>query len=827
MKNKQRLPLQYMSCSSAEHSVFALKRIVSSAFSLLVAYSLLGIIGGSLQLWQEGGLRLVSGKSWCCAFVLSLLIWTAVHAVPWLFRLLRRQVPIGLSRLYPLELQPGAFLLGFIVLSASDFYSRRFGFFPSSSLRILALYLGLILSLFAVLLGKSARGKSTISLFFSPWTLVFFQAALAAVFIEYTDGRFPYSDDHPSFVYRLHLLTQHFPHIPFYNTDWNAGYIAREFFATGSLNVFFAGLPFMHWFADLTDFNRTAVYSCLIAFLFIGVVPWCVYAGSRIFRLSIEQSVAAAMFALGPSTGYFEWLLRYGTAAFVFSAGLVVLVLALAYRLALAEEPVKWRQVLALLAASSLCILWSLAVLAFIPLVFLSLCQWRSTFARARLPKIAAFLLLFLILNGPWMITFVQEAHVLTYVSAGSMHAAKKGVIKETAGGSAAAPAAEAQKLPSVPVLASAEQSPSFLDQIKKKTSTGKKKFRELLLKMNPLLLMFFLPGLFALPRGKIRTALGSTIFWLLFLAALGDQFKPQLELKRMVIPAGFLMSVLAGPALLALLKRWETTQSAAADFFFRERLAPAIGQIVLFGAIFISPLAAGTVYLNRSWEKYVLSSPIVKDLSQAIKQHGGEGRTFFAGFVLHELGATWWGSQDGGHISLLAASTGKPLYASDFYHRYWQESDPIPLQYLVRDTEGIEEFLDLINATAVVTLTKPWAEYCSSLPRYKEVFHEDRWRMFVREVGHPSFVYRGRARVAEEKNGLRIWPESEEVVVKYRYFPKLAADIADGVELFPVPVFNQEASPGAVTEVSFIGLKVKPELIAEGRSVLISYHAW
>jgi tetratricopeptide (TPR) repeat protein len=60
-------------------------------------------------------------------------------------------------------------------------------------------------------------------------------------------GGLLFSDDHPSFFYRLSQLHDFFPHIPFYNPMWNGGVEAREFFPSGSLGIYLLFAPLLHF----------------------------------------------------------------------------------------------------------------------------------------------------------------------------------------------------------------------------------------------------------------------------------------------------------------------------------------------------------------------------------------------------------------------------------------------------------------------------------------------------------------------------------------------------------------------------------------------------
>jgi len=159
--------------------------------------------------------------------------------VLWTFFVVYSKVSRG--HLSPVKLHLPLFLFGLLLVLISDLVSRRFGFFQGLGVRAEVFYFGLPLLLLTLFYSKN--GSVFHKKFLSVWLLLFMQAVLTVVFVSYADGRLLFSDDHPSFLYRLHLLAEHFPFIPFYNTDWNAGYSAREFFPSGSLFCNFSSWP--------------------------------------------------------------------------------------------------------------------------------------------------------------------------------------------------------------------------------------------------------------------------------------------------------------------------------------------------------------------------------------------------------------------------------------------------------------------------------------------------------------------------------------------------------------------------------------------------------
>ncbi|MCB0359235.1 MAG: hypothetical protein KDD44_06355, partial [Bdellovibrionales bacterium] len=256
---------------------------------------------------------------------------------------------------------------------------------------------------------------------------------------------------------------------------------------------------------------------------------------------------------------------------------------------------------------------------------------------------------------------------------------------------------------------------------------------------------------------------------------------------------------------------------------------------IVLFGSLLFGTLSAGVVttvfaagsyWADRDVDLYGFAPPEFLGLSRAIDEYGGPGRTFFFGFILQELGAKNYATQDGGHIAPLAELSGHELYASDFYHSRWSTVDPIPLAYRQRGRAGVEEFLDLINVTSVVTFKREWLEYCQADPRYQEVYRGGRFRLFTRDFPESTYFYEGRGLRRRAKDGFSVVPETPTVVLKYRYHPRLTTNYPDQVELFPVFAFDEETGGGATHRVEFVGIRVPPPFIQEGREIHVGFFA-
>ncbi len=618
---------------------------------------------------------------------------------------------------------------------------------------------------------------------FWPLLLLGVQLSLSFLFLRELGGGMIFSDDHPSFLYRFHLLHRAFPFIPLYNTDWNAGLITRELFSSGAQLLWYLGFPFVQLLGRLETPEQATRYSLLIPYLFLILLPWSSYFAARLFDQSRCTAAVSALFTLLPTTMFSEWVLGFGTIAFSSAMALVPLVVALALRVIYRPELSSLRHRLALVAALWICLCWPLSFICFIPVGVALLFQLPGLLRSRMLWQSIWPFLLVALLHLPNAVTLLHGGKVTALLARDS--------------------------------LPGAHQTVSAADrEVRSDISLARMAQR-----INPVLIIFSLPGLLALR--SCRRTLGATAVWLIAVSIVGIHFKPQLELPRLVIPAAFLLCM---PAALGVLQLFHAAVARLqhADAQPAAKVCAALLVSLAIVSILSAPAAAATAYTNRSSYRFVAAPPLLGNLTRAVREHGGTGRTFISSFILHDFGAADYRSQDGGHVALLPALSGKPFYASHFYHMYWNTVDPIPRSFRDRGRDGIEEFLDLINATAVISFRREWAQYFQKNPRYREVFNEGRFRLFTREPAAGGYFLEGTGEVRQTPTGFQVLPASEVTVLKFRYHPLLEAVGAEGAKIEPSFVFDEEVGSRESAPVSYIRLTVPPALVAAKQPIEI-----
>jgi len=301
---------------------------------------------------------------------------------------------------------------------------------------------------------------------------------------------------------------------------------------------------------------------------------------------------------------------------------------------------------------------------------------------------------------------------------------------------------------------------------------------------INPLLLFLTIPGLFLLAKDTRYFYL--IIFsWLLILGSVLVPLKPQFEFDRMLILLAICSAI---PASLAIEKIFQSIPVSGVRTY--DFLLPSFVGGLLVASIF----STSSVLLNRSVEQFHFAGTEVKGLANAISTHGGEGRTLFSGFVLHDLSH--------GHLAPLADMTDKPMLASSYIHDLWMYKQIFPKYYFDRSDVGIYEYLDLFNVSAVLAHEPLWIRYFSErINDFKHVWSGGGFHFFKRLKSPNNYFLEGEGEIISQgSNGLMLKVFGNEAVIKFRYSLKLRSSACR--------IYEKKISK----EVSFVGLKNCPE---------------
>jgi hypothetical protein len=700
-----------------------------------VATGVFALLFGEVGFWKEST---TAGLSERGAIVVTLLALAVALA-------------IGGRRLPSLKLS--AFLLAIIAWFLSDALTRQYSWFY----------------------GLPIRGEILLCGAFGLWLLVrapqrvlvgvaVVAALLPAIaFLSHLGSRLMISDDHASFYYRLLMLREQLPFVPFYNTDWNGGFDARDFFATGALNVFpiFVGLSAI--FSDDLAYNLTATWTAYL------LPPICMFFAAILVTRSRVTAAFAAILVGGASLLWARWSLVYGTLGFCTSTALFPLVTALTWRAL--HEPDFLRgagRVIGFAALWTLFLLWPGSMFMVAPIVIYGL--WHLKGALSSRGLIAAAVLI-LVVNLPWMLLFSKVSQVGSFVT----------VTKVTDGTASAQIQAKKEALGARGV----RREISIEDSLRA--------VRENAGSANPLVLLLALPGLLMLSRPQQRL-FALTIGYLVVAGAVIAPLKPHLELERLLLVAVLACVIPAAHVCSRMTdKLGEHFRREASSF---RKVTATLLFIVPIGMIFASPFVAASVASNRSILKFYAADDIWNGVRQTIAEFGKDnGRVLYSGFLLHEL--------DGGHAAPLPVLTGVPAVASSQFHNLWAYRQVFPKSFIERGDTGIEEYLNLMNIGGIFAHEKQWRDYFSTKPdRYELVRRIGRFSFFKRLNFTSNFVNSGEvSKIEITRDRITLTPTSSSVQLKFIYLDFLVSsgcaikgeDVAPDLKLISLT----ECTPG------------------------------
>ena len=706
-----------------QSTVLKAKSYTSHLLTSGIGIILFSLLSGRTTLWDGAGYPLLPSGSYGVVF----------GAVMCLVALWRSR-----SHFRELKFTPEGGIVTLAVYFGTDWITRGYNLFQGPSIRGEVILLSII---FGLLLRYKRLSWLYILGALTPLLLIY-------TLLKHTQGHPIVSDDHASFIYRLTSLKENFPFIPYFSPLWNGGIDARDFFATGALNIFIICAPLIYLF----DVER--VYSFIVAIPLFLLLPLSLFFSTRILKLSNLSAVCALLLSLTASLLWYRWGLKYGTLGFITTCSLIPLVFSLTSKLLLPDETLTKSEAVILVIASSLMLLWSPSGVALLPLGAI------ACFSLPRLVRLPLFRrigIALLLLNIPWILVFLSVSKVGKFIhsSQPSYQSMAEGTFRKT----------------TTDISAPATPAEMPLKRGKFSFATTLTILRETAISSNPLIITLALPGIFIL-RGRRRNLLIATGTWLLLLGSMLAPLKPQLELDRMLVLLGILMCIPSGAALARIF----TLALEKGGF-------QLVGASFAGGVLLTGPFVSASIVSNRSIEQFTVNSPLTENLVNQIKEHAKEGRVLFSGFILHDL--------NNAHVAPLVFWSGTPLMASSPFHNVWRYRQIIPEGFISRARDGgVEEYLDLYNVSAVIAHEKEWRDYFYKQPDlYSPVWREDRFTLFSRVSFPNSYILSGEASdIRQDSHSISLIPKTSELIIKFNYFPFLRAR---GCEIAPAPLSN------------------------------------
>lgn len=696
--------------------------------SLTALVMLFALCGGTIRFWDRSGFVLVSGGR-----ELGMLAGVLITAAAFLFYR---------NRDLPSLLMPSVFLWGVVLFFLSDWLTRNYNLVHGADIRG-----EIILCAIASWVVCRLRAWWLIGVF--AFLCIF---GLVYSFFEVSNGALLFSDDHTMFLFRLALLRDNFPSIPFWSPLWNGGFDARDFFATGALNVFLLSWPILY------TLPIELAYNVIVVGILFFLVPFSTWLAASVMELSRRGRICSSILAIASSLFWYRWGLKYGTMGFITSAALAPLVITLGTQL-LYDNPVpSLRRVALFVAVTSLMLLWSPSGALLLPFIFLFVVQFRLP---TRLQRIA--LVALLLINVPWMVMLWRVSKVSSFLGSETKVTQRD----TTAIEDPAKSSTETKETETTATTAATKKFRHRASGFDKKIAL--EKLQEAANATNPILLLLAVPALALLP-SRFRRVYLLTGGWLLILGTVGVSFKPQLELDRMLVLLALLLAIPVGK-------------------FLDEYVFPAVTSArtsvpaaLTLGMAAVSPFSAMNVVLNRSIEQYYFADETVKALSDTLATHSKGARAIFTGCVLHQL--------SGGHLGPLVYFSKTPLVASSFAHNIWTYRQIIPASFLKRGDQGIVDYFDTMNASLVVAHEAQWLEYFRKRPEgYRELWHGGRFAVFERIGFSSNYFLRGEGEVlSQDTNSVVVKLATPDAVLKFVYFDFIEASGCHALPFDAVP---------------------------------------
>lgn len=671
----------------------------------------LGLSSGTWRLWSTSG-TIITPAGRVTAVAGALCLGIGFLQTLWI----RRQLPKIRDFAHPI-----IWTLGLVTIFFSDWLVRPWSLYQGPSIRGELIWGGL----FSYFFFRTRWQSYSILLPLLSAGLLFWSFLLTA------DGRLLFSDDHAMFIFRLKMLVNNFPNIPFWSPLWNSGFDARDYFATGALNFFLLFSPILY------SFSIEAVYPYLVATLLWICLPCSLYASARLLYFPKASSFITATIGLSTGLFWYRWSLKYGTLGFITSASLFPLVAVTWHTFIRATRP-SIRLMTLVITSTTLMCLWSPAALAILPMgifVFLAL----PKLMRSK-RHILTFVIL-LALNLPWMTMMWKVSSVGKFLNVS--------VANETSSASLSSSFTDMAGNSTKSKLAFRHSAGSF--NLKRALHEWQNNATSL----NPLIVIFGLPSILLLHRRE-RLLFGIVTTWLFFLGTILVPIKPQLELDRMLVMAAILLCVPIGRSI--------TTIFLQAKRSSIHRFSAAI----VGGFLLVGPLSTTAVVLNRSEEKYSFLDPKTDTFIDLLEESNANGRLLFTGCVLHEL--------SGGHLAPLPLWTDIEMIATSYAHNIWTYTQPFPSEVLEGGIPAIEQYLHARNVSIISAHEPVWiALLKKNAHLYQAMGRHGKFEIFRRLQYKPNLVVKGMLRdFKRTHNSISFIPTTSSVTLNYEYFPFL-----------------------------------------------------
>ena len=556
-----------------------------------------------------------------------------------------------------------------------------------------------------------------------------------------------YSDDNPSFLFRIVEFWDSFPWRENYVTQWNAGVVNSVITSSGIPGYALLTAPFRLFFREPHVYHTAAM-----GLIHIFGAPWLAVWGFRSCRHDWPTSLVGGFLALCANRLFFVWTLHFGTVGAAVSWAAVPAAILFAYAVAEVGNT-GWRAFAGLALSLSLACAWPQmwVFAAFIALAAATSC--RRLLRRGGLPRLAAMSL--------------AAAVVLAFCAHSILAVARaKELVSYTM-----------ERPEPLTWAALAKATWNMFSMVLSKS---------VVMQGNPLVVVFGLCGLAVMRPAPLRR-------WLLVILAasaivfsFGAVRYPNLQFSRMAVPFSMALAI---PAAVNIGEVLRSDSPLAAP------LKGAIVLLLLFGGATVS-----LIWRGKGFAPFETIDPAIVELVDWIRENVPEqARVAFAGQTVHSYGH--------GHVAYLPVMTGREMMSCDYYGFPRGTYEPeFPPRAARKQKGGITGYFREHGVGYVVTCRQNYIDLFDAHPGkytpaaqfiYRHVTGVSDIRVYKVAAKEASRLHGARGRVSATFNRIDVEFDGrppESAVLAYHWNGRLSVD--PPAEIAPVPTSTAGEEP-------------------------------
>ncbi len=573
--------------------------------------------------------------------------------------------------------------------------------------------------------------------------LVTTQVAAFLALWHATGGDPLYRVDHPSFFYRLWSFGQSIPRFIYYDPFWNGGKVMPYLVASGILSPGLFLWPL--WKYVPTEIAYTPGFGLL----FIVIVPLLSAYSARLISRNPIMPFVAALLAMGTSHFFFIHLVHYGTMGSLFAAAFLMPLCAALYRLVMRQQS-DTITLLTLFVSGFFMLCWPPSVIMAIPIGIALICNIRRLTIRTT-ACLAGFIASMCLLFALPVLSLFSHSEIGTFMK------------------SSTAPFSSANLKVGLGVVI------------------------EFLRQSHPVILFLGIAGSCLTPSRNLRRLFAPILLVSLLVAVIGADWKPDLQLDRVVINALYI-AILPASWCMAMLFQSRSN-----------RLIPALA--LLIAALCMGGYNTIKYMGNEGRARFRTMSDEVSSMVSWIQNNTPtDGRIMFAGAAVHGYSAA--------KVAALPVYTDREMMSCDYYGfspRLVEYNYPTR-EFRKHGPEKLFQFMELYNITHIITYHDDWKRLFRNklADQYQEVANFGKKTIFrVKRTSSKFLDGSGSVVAGINYIDVSVYDQKKPVVIKYNW--------VDGISCTPDKATLEPFDTG--TSVKLI--KIKPN---GAKYITISY---